>query len=1180
MIPDPRKDPGGSRRRGRTTVDRTGSITAGGKGNLNTGWQSILNINLVTPAVLWIAPPAVLLPVFSQSARDHVALSILICVAYLLLVGVIAIFRVPLTQSINRGTEATQRRLAGYGRQYLRWMQDSSNEMRTRYTDPLSYFTPKLGEIFVDVSVVRRAPAGVGDGLVDRAPESERRKIWEFIEPAEPRTIALLGVPGGGKTTLLRYICSELSTRSWRVKPVHRRRIPVLIELRKHADAILGGTELPAVVQAAIPPIRTSINVQEWWRDQLVKGRCVVLLDGFDEIVADEDRGAVASWINRQTVAFTRSKFVIASRAHGFQVHPPDRDLTVQVRSFTDDQVCTFLGNWYRAEAKSSGNVDPRRALAIAAAEADDLFSRLAGNPNLHDLTVNPLLLSMIVRVHRTGRLPESRVDLYAEVCRVTLNPPPETDPLGSRMSGHERLRALAKLAADFMRNRTTIEDLIRIRQVLRMINSPNGGITVEQFLDYAVRTGILVKDRQDRYSFAHLTFQEYLCARHLQFVPTQVRLLEEGIEDPWWQEVTLLWAPDGRADLVIKACLRSGSVVALSRAAACIDAAGHVNPALRQELDRLLAVAFLPTADRTHRRRVAGVLAMNHIRQSVASTQGSRIATTPVPAGLYWLYVTDTHAPEPDGECRPLLEPSLSATGMWGADAAGFVLWVNSLIDEASESPFRLPTSAELAGRRARLMLGSAQGGRPLVWHEDDAGDTAEDPGTKRVALWSDDGDLGPYIMSTGELITAVERDAASSPMLGRLLATALHARVLLMAESARLAHERAKRVARITHRAIEGGYRHASNVLQDLRSNHAPVEAVRHAQNDLAAWERALDRAQDNNLDIGKALQRFSQGNPQSRARPASDFERQEERQPARARLVAAMVRTLVESLDRIAQSFNRSEGFRLESGSTVEMKAVVSLLTDAHRRLAQAVADLHPQIYLDAVETIVGGHSRNAEAKDALSRTLGGLRKCNDQLANAEPAINALRASRWSLYLPSPVTLVESPFKRHVADVDIALLKILRPHMGEAVAKAIAAVIKHPAVDERVLFKSFARVLISRLRETEPTKILALDDLSDLLRNISHLDIPGAEPWARNAVGQIRGNLQPVLRRKRKMNGDRAAAIRTPAVALAVYAMQRTELSTAADALALAVGTTILEQRAARRGTAQEVILLAQD
>ena len=64
------------------------------------------------------------------------------------------------------------------------------------------------------------------------------------------------------------------------------------------------------------------------------------------------------------------------------------------------------------------------RAVRIQASEsAAGLLKLLRDNPALYDLTVNPLLLTMIATVHRyRGALPGSRADLYGEICQVMLS--------------------------------------------------------------------------------------------------------------------------------------------------------------------------------------------------------------------------------------------------------------------------------------------------------------------------------------------------------------------------------------------------------------------------------------------------------------------------------------------------------------------------------------------------------------------------------------------------------------------------------------------------------------------------------------------------------------------------------------------------------------------------------------
>jgi len=82
----------------------------------------------------------------------------------------------------------------------------------------------------------------------------------------------------------------------------------------------------------------------------------------------------------------------------------------LQVRSFTDEQVTRFVQGWYLVVEWHSTGATGRDLLLRAEAAADDLLRRLDAAPGLYELTVNPLLLTMIAIVHRhCGALPGSR---------------------------------------------------------------------------------------------------------------------------------------------------------------------------------------------------------------------------------------------------------------------------------------------------------------------------------------------------------------------------------------------------------------------------------------------------------------------------------------------------------------------------------------------------------------------------------------------------------------------------------------------------------------------------------------------------------------------------------------------------------------------------------------------------
>ena len=149
--------------------------------------------------------------------------------------------------------------LPGYGNRYRRWVQDS-----LRYVDVQDLATggdhiPELDDVYVDVALVSRAPdpasASVAAGPLGEADadSSQRYSFGELLDSQERVVLALVGRPGSGKSTLLAR-AARRSARLFAHGRVNRKRVPVLIALRQHAEAIVANpaVSLPDVVRASV----------------------------------------------------------------------------------------------------------------------------------------------------------------------------------------------------------------------------------------------------------------------------------------------------------------------------------------------------------------------------------------------------------------------------------------------------------------------------------------------------------------------------------------------------------------------------------------------------------------------------------------------------------------------------------------------------------------------------------------------------------------------------------------------------------------------------------------------------------------------------------------------------------------------------------------------------------------
>ena len=286
--------------------------------------------------------------------------------------------------------------------------------------------------------------------------------------------------------------------------------------------------------------------------------------------------------------------------------------------------------------------------------------------------------------------------------------------------------------------------------------------VTGEAFLDDISRNGLLIESPSGGYSFAHLTFQEYLAARHVGANPDLVKSLADGVSDPWWHEAILLYAATADASPIIRACLESGTIPALTLAFDCGEASTEIEPYLRHRLGYERERAFDPDCSAEHRRLIAGVAAARLTRQTLTTAAGARICARPVPADLYWLFLADTQAPRPDSPCDPRAEQP--ATGIWGTEAQAFVKWLNSITTAATGIEVRLPRRDELQEEPIAIALSSQlPDALTGVWTQ------------PQLELWPRHGQSHPHELTGAALHQAIAADTKNTALVMQILNAAV---------------------------------------------------------------------------------------------------------------------------------------------------------------------------------------------------------------------------------------------------------------------------------------------------------------------------------------------------------------------------------------------------------------------
>ena len=549
-----------------------------------------------------------------------------------------------------------------------------------------------------------------------RHPVEGRHTIWNFLRAMRPGCgLALIGPPGSGKTTLLQHLLLVFA-RNRQGRHGHRRLLPILIELRNLATALK--EETPPTLAGAIRsywktnPRLADVMKREpigWLEGRLRSRRILLLLDGLDE-VPQAQRVEVSAWVQEQMrhEDHRRCLFLLTSRPGGYADAPLPDATVLEVQSFSPEQTSKFIDGWYLAnEIVASGNADTEPVRRHASKEADDLRKRLRENPNLYDLTVNPLLLTMVCMVHRYhGALPGSRSQLYGEICQVLLERWRQSKGIAEELNGEQKLAVLRPLAESFMRQE--VRELPE-QDILHIITAPlasvgykdEAGVAAGQrFLRFIQSSsGLLLEKEKGLWSFAHKTFQEYLTAEHWLRNPGLAPDWTDEVASPWWRETLLLFAARTDASGLVEAALAKGSPASWGLAYQCLREAQSLRSEVRDRAKAALHDA-LRSDDPTIFTPAA--MALHYFLQcevrSISEKVEQRI--TLVTQAEYQLFLNGL---EPDDRFKmvPLHwttyhftgEPESPVLGVGPLQAGCFAEWANR---SATRALWRLPTGPE----------------------------------------------------------------------------------------------------------------------------------------------------------------------------------------------------------------------------------------------------------------------------------------------------------------------------------------------------------------------------------------------------------------------------------------------------------------------------------------------------
>ncbi len=359
------------------------------------------------------------------------------------------------------------------------------------------------------------------------------RYISKILRQREqiPIKYIVLGKPGAGKSTFLKYLALQALDGK-----TQRKRIPIFISLKDLSDS---GSKLFNFILEQFEECQLP-DAEPFVTRLLENGRCLILLDGLDE-VSKENGDKIIKDIISFSKKRSNNQFIVSCRIAAYN-HYFDRFLDVELADFDNSQKKTFINNWFQGEPKT----------------AKLCWQAINKNIQINDLSSTPLLLTLLcIAFDETLGFPQNRAELYKEAIdallkkwdaskRITREEVYKQLSLKRKEDMFSIIAAKTFSKGKYFLSKSYLTQQIQefIQNLLRSNNEtykPDSECILEAI---ECQHGIFVQRAKGIYSFSHLTFQEYFTAKYIvdnSSGGTLEKLVNNYFDNQKWREVILL---------------------------------------------------------------------------------------------------------------------------------------------------------------------------------------------------------------------------------------------------------------------------------------------------------------------------------------------------------------------------------------------------------------------------------------------------------------------------------------------------------------------------------------------------------------------------------------------------------------------------------------------------------------